>query len=126
MAESETNIQRRVQLALSDAGCTVWRNETANAWVGRYVGRTREGHVILADARQLAFGLCSGSADLIGVVPPHGRFLSAEVKTPRGRLTTEQRTFRDAVLAAGGIAGVVRSHEDAIALITQDDEAPNE
>jgi len=118
MAESEANIQRRIQLALSEAGCTVWRNETARAWVGKYVGKTKEGHVILANARQLSFGLCTGSSDLIGIKPPHGQFIAPEVKRPKdGRTTKEQRTFIEAVNTAGGIAGVCRSVDEALTLI---------
>jgi hypothetical protein len=48
-------------------------------------------------------------------------FLSIEVKTPTGRLRPEQRQWLDAVQAAGGIAGVARSVEDAQRL-TMDDQ----
>jgi hypothetical protein len=40
------------------------------------------------------------------------RFLSVEVKTPTGRLSPEQETWRQAVLKAGGIAVVARSVDD--------------
>ena len=44
-------------------------------------------------------------------------FTSIEVKTPTGRLRPEQQQWLDAVQAAGGIAGVARSVEDAEALL---------
>jgi len=69
------------------------------------------------------FGLCKGSADLIGwkqvTITPDmvgqkvAVFASIEVKTPTGRLTPEQQIWLDAVQAAGGVAGIARSVEDA-------------
>jgi hypothetical protein len=44
-------------------------------------------------------------------------FTSVEVKTATGRLRPEQRVWLDAVQSAGGIAGVVRSVDDARALL---------
>ena len=115
MAESEANIQRRIQLALSEAGCLVWRNETAGVWLGKPVHREGD-TVTLANARHMTAGLCVGSSDLVGCCP-RGRLLCVEVKTPRGRVSAEQRTFIEAVNTAGGIAGVCRSVDEALALI---------
>lgn len=98
----ESNIQRLVMLALSEAGCLVWRNNT-----GRYQ---------TADGRVIQYGLCVGSSDIIGVTPD-GRFLAVEVKAKTGRPTKQQILFINAVLKAGGIAGIVRSPAEALALI---------
>lgn len=111
----ETAIQRRIMLALASAGCTVWRNETAGAWMGKQIHR-QGGQVTLTNARMMTFGLCVGSADVIGIAPG-GRFLAVEVKTPKGRPTKEQLRFIDAVKNAGGIAGIARSVEEALELI---------
>jgi hypothetical protein len=45
-------------------------------------------------------------------------FTSIEVKTPTGRVSPEQRQWLEAVQAAGGIAGVARSVEDALRIVT--------
>ena len=76
----------------------------------------------------MQFGLCKGSADLIGwttrTITPEmvgtqvAVFTSIEVKTATGRLRPEQRQWLDAVQAAGGVAGVARSVEDAQVLLT--------
>jgi dihydroxyacid dehydratase/phosphogluconate dehydratase len=73
------------------------------------------------------FGLARGSADLIGyrtiTITPDmvgqqvAVFTSIEVKTPTGRIRPEQRAWMETVQAAGGIAGVARSVEDAKALL---------
>ena len=77
--------------------------------------------------RPVSFGLCKGSADLIGwttrtitadmVGQQVAVFTSIEVKTASGRLTPEQRQWLAAVETAGGIAGVARSVADAEALL---------
>jgi len=111
----ETRIQNRILLALSEAGCTVWRNETSGAWVGKQIHRDGD-QVTLINAHMMTFGLAVGSSDIIGITP-EGRFLAVEVKTPKGRPTKEQLRFIEAVRAAGGIAGIARSVEEALDLI---------
>lgn len=112
----ETKIQRLIMLALSEAGCTVWRNETAGAWMGKQIHREGD-QVTLTSARMMTFGLCVGSSDIIGIAPC-GRFLAIEVKTPKGRATKEQLRFIEAVKNAGGIAGIARSADEALDLLT--------
>lgn len=112
---TETRIQNLILVALSQAGCTVWRVETAGVWVGRQIHR-EGGTVTLANARMMQAGLCKGGSDIIGIAPD-GRFIAVEVKTARGRVSPEQQRFIDAVNKAGGIAGVARSVGDALELI---------
>lgn len=115
MASKEGNIQTRIMLALSSAGCTIWRNETAGAWVGRKA--YQDGSLVtLQNARFVSFGLCKGSSDLIGIAPD-GRFLAIEVKTAQGRTSKAQKDYIRAVRAAGGVAGIATSPEQALNLI---------
>ena len=70
----------------------------------------------------MQFGLCKGSADLIGwtsrtiteemVGQQVAIFTSIEVKTATGRTRPEQQQWLDAVAKAGGIAAVARSVAD--------------
>ena len=72
----------------------------------------------------MQFGLARGSADLIGyrtvTITPDmvgqrvAIFTSLEVKTPTGRIQPEQANWQRTIAAAGGIAAVVRSVDDAI------------
>jgi hypothetical protein len=111
---SEQQIQQEIRIACSTGNTRLFRNNT---------GTLRDQH-----GRPVSFGLCKGSADLIGwkrvtvtedmVGSTVAVFLSIEVKTPTGRLRPEQQQWLDAVQAAGGIAGVARSVGDAERLLT--------
>ena len=98
----ESDIQRLIMLALSEAGCLIWRNNT--------------GVLKNAAGIPIKFGLCVGSSDLIGLTPT-GRFLAVEIKPPTGKATHEQLRFIEAVRARGGIAGIARSPAEALALL---------
>ena len=112
---NETSLMHHIQLALSEHGCIVFRNNVVQAWVGELVNRTAT-HATLRNPRPLHAGLAVGSSDLIGITPS-GHFLAVEVKTPTGRIRPEQQKFVDAVNRAGGVAGIVRSVDDALRLI---------
>lgn len=106
---SEINTQRSIQVvATQDPSVRLFRNQT-----GLYK---------LQDGRVLQSGLAKGSADLIGwktieITPDMvGKkvavFLSVEVKSQKGRLTSEQENWLKCVNSVGGIAIVARCTED--------------
>ena len=113
---SEQQIQQHIRLALSRGPVRLYRNNT---------GTLRD-----QNGRPVQFGLAKGSADLIGwttrTITPDmvgqqvAVFTSIEVKSATGRLRPDQRQWMEAVQAAGGIAGVARSVEDAMGLIGVD------
>ena len=99
----EMDILRLIQLALSEAGAVTWRNNC-----GSYTD-PRSGSFV-------KFGIGNpGGSDLIGIFK--GRFCAFEVKTAKGKPTDAQLNFINAVIANGGIAGVVRSPQDALDLL---------
>lgn len=105
-ARSEANIVNDCLLALSDAGCLAWRQNTG----------------VLPDknGRPIRFGLCVGSSDIIGIAPD-GRFLAVECKTAIGQPTDAQLRFIDAVKSKGGRAGIARSAEGAVKIALDND-----
>lgn len=113
---SEYDLSRNIQVAASQAGCRLWRNNVAEAWVGIYVRRLPDGTVTLKNSRPLHAGLVKGSSDLIGLTGA-GVFLAIEVKTPTGRVRPEQRKFIETIRQLGGRAGIARSVQDAINII---------
>jgi hypothetical protein len=118
---SETTIQRRIQLNLSDLTTRLWRNNVGAAWQGRaeHVGNV----VTLYGPRRVEYGLCPGSSDLIGLrsveITPDmvgqrvAIFCAVEVKTATGRPTPEQTAFIKTVTYLGGRAGIARSEDEA-------------
>ena len=127
----------RVLIACSRGTTRLFRNNVGVGWIGKVERPSRPvqvmiypGDVVIRKARPLHAGLCEGSGDLIGwdsreIKPEHvgqtwAVFASLEGKEGTGRLSPSQRNFRDQVLAAGGIAGEVRSVEDATRLLTLD------
>jgi hypothetical protein len=125
--ESESDIQARVMLAIgSRPDCRIFRNHVGMGWSGKLVKQER-GRVLLDNARPARFGLAPGSGDLIGwkavTITPEmvGRkiavFLSAEVKTLHGAARELQTRWAQLVDKWGGIAGFVRSPDDAVALV---------
>jgi hypothetical protein len=127
MATVETNIMHRVMLAISKAGARVFRNNVAQAWVGAVVSRSAT-TITLLNPRPLHAGLCNGSSDIIGwktveVTPDMvgkkvALFVAIETKSPRGRPSPEQLNFIQQVKEAGGLAGVAKSDDDALTIIS--------
>jgi hypothetical protein len=86
--------------------------------------------VLLRNARPFSTGLPAGFSDLFGLVPTvitqdmvgqqFARFLAMEVKGPKGRLSDKQAAFLRAVSSRGGLSGVARSADDALAIIKGD------
>jgi len=114
---SESNLMRRIQVALSASGARLFRNQS-----GRYK---------LEDGRWLASGLCNGASDLIGwtsrTITPDmvgqrvAVFTAVEVKSPgahtESQRLAEQAAFVAAVNHDGGIAFFANSVDGASALL---------
>ena len=106
-------------------GIRVFRNNTGTGWIGDVASHSPD-RIVLINPRPLHAGLCTGSSDLIGwrtiIAQPGQRiaqFVAIEVKTQIGRVSPEQANFISVLNAAGGLAAVVRSPEEAIALCQQ-------
>ena len=114
---TEADLMRSCQLAATQNGARLFRNNVALAWVGKLApGYPKRGDVLLLNARPLHAGLAVGSGDLIGL-GSHGRFLSIETKIKGRRPTPEQTAWCEMVLRLGGVAGTAYSIEQALALI---------
>ena len=113
---AETTLQQQIRLALgARSDLRLFRNQVAQ------LPDPRTG-------RPVQFGLARGSADLIGwrtvIITPEmvgqrlAVFTSIEVKTPTGRVRSEQQAWLACVQQCGGIAGVARSIADATQIIS--------
>lgn len=130
----ESPIFKLIMLGVSAVGTILFRNNVALAAAGKieWIKRPMRvvvgpGDAVVRNARPLHAGLCEGSSDGIGWTPMVitqemvGRtvavFTAIEAKTATGRATPEQLNFCDQVRQAGGIAGIARSADEAVALV---------
>ncbi len=104
----ETRFARMIRDAVNATGrATLWTNRMG------------------FDAKyNVPYGLCKGSADLIGVRRGDGRFLALEVKQADGRVEKHQAQWLEYVEGHGAIARVVRSFDEALAAVNEKLERP--
>jgi hypothetical protein len=97
---SETKLVKEILLALgNEPDFICWRNNT--------------GKLADVNGRWVTYGLGVGSADIIGVLAPWGRFVAIEVKTPKGKSRPAQEHWCAAVQKKGGEYFIARSADDA-------------
>lgn len=109
MSNPESVLQAEIRLALGrDPTLVLWRNT---------VGMSTHTDPRTNRTTSQRFGLAVGSADLVGILAPAGRFVALEVKTATGRVRPEQAQWLALVRTRGGFAAVVRSVPDALAAI---------
>jgi hypothetical protein len=106
-AVTETDLTRSVIDAINVGGlATVWRNHCG-------IVRVRGGFMHLAP---------EGAPDIVGIACD-GRFVGIETKTQGGKTGKErsilQEAWRQDIIKRGGIAGVARSVDEALAILRQ-------
>lgn len=122
---SEHKIQNEGRNALAGK-CLNFRVNVGQAWTGSRVDRLPGGRVLIHDARPFSTGLPAGFADTFGLTPvvitqdmvgqTIGVFHAIEYKQPKGKASTLQAAFLQAVRANGGRAGVAKSAAEAVAI----------
>lgn len=125
---SEHAIQNTIRNALAGKGL-IFRANVGQAWTGEQFVRQGR-NMLIINARPFTTGLPPGFSDLFGLVPVTitadmvgqkvAVFTALEVKTAKGKATTQQQAFIQAVNDNGGRAGVVRCAEDAVRVVEGD------
>ena len=123
---AENEILKNSHRLYSNGDVRLWRNNVGAAWVGPHV-MNADGSVTIFKPMRVRFGLCEGSADLIGFVSREIReedvgktvaqFVAAECKATAGRLRDVQKAYLEMVNAFGGRAGVFRSESELADLL---------
>jgi hypothetical protein len=105
---SESEILRAIMALLKrhPRVAQVWRQNS-----GTFQERNRDG-----TTRYIRANTQRGMSDIMGVLRD-GRTLAIECKSRTGRMRPGQEEFLATIRQAGGVAGVCRSVEDAIALL---------
>lgn len=122
-------------IAASKAGARLFKMSVALSWAGSKIKKHERGEqyfcpagsITIHDPRPIKSGI-AGLSDTLGwsqlTITPEmvGARIPVitvvENKQGHGRLTREQRAFLNAVLAAGGRAGVSRSDQDTVLIVT--------
>ena len=107
MKNNETQLVNACLELLRLRGIFAWRNNTG---------------AVKTDKRFIRYGK-PGSSDIIGVLPAKGRMIVVECKMPGNKPTGLQAAFLSTVSQCGGLAVCVRSVEELIDII--DDEEAN-
>lgn len=100
----EADIQNSIRLALNDHAV---------------IFRVNSGKVRLKDGRYFHAGVPKGYSDLSGFRKSDGKAVFIEVKTDKGQASDEQLKFIDTMRKNGAIAGIARSADEAIKLVTE-------
>ncbi|MBF9235559.1 VRR-NUC domain-containing protein [Microvirga alba] len=121
----EHALQNAIRNALA-GNCLAFRANVGQAWTGECT-RLPNGDLLIRNPRPFTTGLPPGFSDLFGLVPVvitpdmvggrFARFFALEIKTPTGRVQPRQEAFLRAVNDNGGLSGVARSADDALAII---------
>ena len=101
----EIDLQNEIRLALNEIAVTFRAN------VGVFFTR---------DGRPVSTGLPKGFSDLFGFRKSDGRIFFLEIKTAAGRLSQDQKKFIAAMQQLGAIAGVARSVDQAIQIVSRE------
>lgn len=109
----ESELQNQIRLALSEYGIP-FRTNSGDFYQGQRVYDPCRGQDILINLRRVC-GLPKGFSDLLFI--GDGKVAFLEVKTPSGKITSEQQKFLDRMKELHHFAGVVRSPQDAVKLI---------
>ena len=105
---TESQILKSIMLLLKrhPRVAQVWRQNS-----GTFQERNRDGSV-----RYIRANTQRGMSDIMGILKD-GRTLAIEVKSRTGRMRPGQEEFLQTIRQAGGVAGVCRSVDDAVALL---------
>ena len=117
----EHELQKRIQVALSGAGCVVFRTNVGKGLLIRraqIIKRYDNGTALVAGTfNYFDSGLPVGHPDLYGFRKKDGKVFYIEVKTASGVISEKQKKFHDMLHKNGIIHGVARNVEDALKIV---------
>lgn len=129
MATKGTNLMNEIRAAISTATngrVKTFRTNAGSFWQGEVVAM-QDGLLVLRNPRQIE-GLPEGFPDLLAIIPEIvtpdmvGKTVAlagfVEVKTENDRVSRRQEEFLAVMRACGARAGIARSPEDAVKIVT--------
>lgn len=105
LKETEKDIENAILAALQTVkGCKAWKNQS----VGIYDPTKKS-------FRRRSRYQIKGVSDILGIYK--GKMICLEVKTKKGRLSPEQKSFLEEMQALGAFTACVRSVPEALAVL---------
>ena len=119
----EHELQKRIQVALTAAGCVVFRTNVGKGLLIRraqIIKRYDNGTALVAGTfNYFDSGLPVGHPDLYGFRKKDGKVFYIEVKTASGVISEKQKKFHEMLHKNGIIHGVARNVEDALKIVKE-------
>ena len=112
----EQELQNLIRCKLSDYG-VVFRTNAGKFWQGKRVWSNEYQQYVLVNLKSIA-GLPEGFSDTLFVGQDKVAFI--EIKTPTGRVRESQKNFINVMQSYGHRAGIARSVDDAVRIVTDD------
>lgn len=97
----EAKLQSRVLAWLKDTGLLHWRQQSGNLFMG---------------TRRVNMGP-AGLPDIVVILPPGGRFLGIELKSPDGKQNESQIDMATRMLQVGAVYTVCRSIQEVMDVV---------
>lgn len=117
----EHEIQKKIQVALSQHHCKVIRINVGKGFLIRYsqiVGKTDDGnYIVKPPLNYFDAGAPKGHPDLYGFREIDGKIFYIEVKSRIGKPSDEQIRFHNMLVANHIIHGIARSVKDALMIV---------
>lgn len=128
---AEHEIQNRIRLEISKRALgTLFRANVGQGWTGDSFIKLSNGDVVIHHGRRFTTGLPVGFPDIFGfreieITPDMvgnriAVFVALEIKTQKGRVSQKQQDMLTYLRAHHAIAGVTRSVEDAVRILSED------
>lgn len=116
---NEHDIQNliRIEFCKRIPDALLFRLNVGQAWTGSSTRINQDGSLTIFNPRPFNAGIPTGFSDLFGVLPG-GKAIFIEVKSLRGKPSPAQTNFLSQAIKTGAIAGVARSIEDVINIIS--------
>lgn len=111
----EHSIQNQIRAGVAQA--VLFRSNAGDFWQGRLVYSREFKQTVLINIRRVE-GLPKGFTDLFGVRLSDGKAVFIEVKTAGGKASNDQKKFIKKMREFGAVAGICRSVDEALKLIS--------
>ena len=119
--ESEHTVQKKIQVAISQHKCSIFRTNVGKGFLISYyqnLGQDKNGnYIIKPPLNYFDAGTPKGHPDLYGFRWVDGKIFYIEVKSKVGKPSDEQIRFHNMLISHKVIHGIARNVRDALMIV---------